>query len=88
MSKTSAPALPCCELLAAHRILIAGDYLTVEVTTSGEGQAHRHGIRGTRAQWRMLAQRLMLASSAKPASDKDQGTGAKTPVLKPGGRLL
>ena len=88
MSRPAAlPTLPCCELLAAHRILLAGDYLTVEVTTSGEGNAHRHGIRGTRTQWRLLAQRLMLATSAESPGDRRQETGDR-PILKPAGHLL
>lgn len=52
-------ALPCCELLAAHKLIVAGDFITADVTTSGAGDAHRHGIRAPRAKWREFAGRIL-----------------------------
>lgn len=79
-------SLPCCELLAVHKVVLHGDFVTAEVTTSGDGSAHRHGIRAPRHVWSALAARI----ESLPALRTNLATAAAAgePLLKPGGHAL
>ncbi|MDE2106660.1 MAG: hypothetical protein KGL39_56110 [Patescibacteria group bacterium] len=81
-------ALPCCELFGFHGLIIAGDFVTAKVTTSGDGGTHTHGIRASRKMWREFAQRILAADEAAQKVESDAARAAAgAPLRKPGGGL-
>lgn len=73
-------ALPCCELFGYGKFILAGDFLTIAVMTSG-GSLHTHGIRASRRVWRDLAARIL-------AETGDPGGHALAAPARRGGRIL
>ncbi len=81
-------ALPCCELLGFHGLILAGSFVTAKVTTSGGGAAHTHGIRGSRKMWREFAERILAADRAAGEVESQHARAVRgAPLLKPKGAI-